>query len=132
MIRPIAAAFLSAFSTAAAAATWASPLSYLGIPPPVALMALAGTTAGLIVQPPAAMGRRAMLGLTFCFTLFAIGFSMFIGFLPGMAWEKEAAPFTALLLGFFAQTIVPAVGRRFKREISGRGATDLGNEGSSP
>jgi hypothetical protein len=132
MIRPITGAFLSGFSTATAAATWSSPLAYLGIPAPVALMALAGTTAGLIVQPPSTTSRRAMIGLTFAFTVVSIGVAMLLPFIPGFSWAKEAQGFIALVLGFFAQTVIPAAKRRLSHEIADRGAATQPNGSGSP
>lgn len=117
------------YSTAAAAATWQSPLEFVGLPAPVLFMAFAGVAFGLVLQPPKA-SRLVMFALVAAYTFVSTVFAVFIGSIPGMQWAQGAAPAFAGLLGFFAQAAVPATRGRLVREIEKRGAND--SSGDSP
>lgn len=123
------AAMASAWSGTAAAVTWASPLAFLGVPAPVALMAFAGAAAGLILQPPS-ISRREMFGWTLGFTFLAICLTTIAAaFIPNI---KEIQPAVAGAVAAFMQSILPAARRRITKELSGRGATDLAKEDLPP
>lgn len=125
LIERATAATGAVYSTAAAAATWSSPLEFVGLPAPVVFMAFAGVAFGLVLQPPKA-GRLTMFALTIAYTFFAAVAAVFVGSIPGMSWAQAAAPAVAGLLGFFAQAAVPAARGRLRREIQERGANDRG------
>lgn len=117
------------FCSTAAAASWISPLELLGIPPemvPIIFMAFAGSSAGLIFQPPMAVGRIMMLVLTVIFTFVVTCVTIIAPHVPILGWLADVQPPTSGLIAFFAQKLVPAVGRRLETTISGRGATDQG------
>jgi len=121
------AALLSMWSGTAAALTWTSPLAFLGVPAPVALMAFAGSAAGLILQPPS-ISRRAMLGWTAGFTFVSICLTTIAAaFIPAL---REIQPAVAGAVAAFMQSILPAARRRIGKELSGRGASDLPREDS--
>lgn len=107
-------------STGAGFVTWALPFHAVGIGPAVLFMALAGTAAGLIFQPPG--GSRAKLfGLAFVYTVVAAASAVVAGqFFEAL---KAVAPATALLLAFSAQTAIPvfreALAERIKSTIGG-------------
>lgn len=123
------ACLMSSWSTMAAASSWITPLDFLGVPAPVALMAFAGAAAGLILQPPM-ITRRAMFGWSLGFTFVAICITQIgAAVLPVI---KEVQPAVAGALAAFMQTILPAARRRMVREISGRGAIELPKEDSPP
>ncbi len=111
------------YSTVAAAATWQSPLEFVGLPAPVVFMAFAGVAFGLVLQPPKA-NRLIMFALVMAYTFISAVFSVFIGSIPHMEWARQAAPAVAGLLGFFAQAAVPATRERLRQEIEKRGAND--------
>lgn len=118
----------SVSSSFAAVATWSSPFGFIGIPAPVAFMAFAGASAGLIAHPPTSkLSRWAMLTLTLSFTFFAASGAVFLGGLPHCEFLREVAPAVAGLLAYFAQTVVPAVRRRAVQEIRSRGSTANGD-----
>ena len=117
------------WSTVAAAATWSSPLVFIGVPPALAFMSFAGSAGGLIVQPPV-VTRRTMMALTIAFAFIATCATIALSAIPGFAFIKDAEPAVGGVLAFFAQTLVPAARARLVREVSGRGATDQTSGGS--
>jgi hypothetical protein len=117
------------WSTVAAAATWNSPLVFIGVPPALAFMAIAGSAGGLIVQPPV-VTRRTMIALTVAFAFIATCATIAISAVPAFAFIKDVEPAVGGILAFFAQTLVPAARARLTREVSGQGATDQASGGS--
>lgn len=111
------------WSTVAAAATWNSPLVFIGVPPALAFMAFAGSAGGLIVQPPV-VTRRTMMALTIAFAFIATCATIALSAIPGFDFVKNAEPAIGGVLAFFAQALVPAARARLSREVSGRGVTD--------
>lgn len=109
-------------STSAGMVAWMSPFAAIGIPAAVVFMALAGTAAGLIFNPPG-VTRRRMLGLVFVYTTVSASAAVVIGELPGLGAVKVVAPAASLLIAFFAQALVPvvreALAARIKRMIGG-------------
>ena len=118
------------YSTAAAAATWHSPLEFVGLPAPVVFMAFAGVAFGLVLQPPKADKRLVMFALVMAYTFISAVLTVFIGSVPHMDWARKAGPAIAGLLGFFAQSSVPVMRDRLRQEIQKRGAND--SSGDSP
>lgn len=95
-------------STSAGLVAWSLPFDAIGVPAAVLFMALTGTAAGLLCNRPG--GSRARLyGLAFAYTVFAAAAAMVIGEIPGFTFFKAVAPATALLIAFFAQTLLPVV-----------------------
>lgn len=122
MLETRAGAFVGLiYSAAAAAATWTSPLEFVGLPAPIVFMALAGVAFGLILQPPKA-SRIVMFMLTLAYAFFAAVAAVLLGSIPHLEWTRAAGPAIAGLLGFFAQAAVPAARGRLQREISDRGS----------
>ena len=112
----------SVVSTSAGLVAWSSPFDAVGVPAAVVFMALTGTAAGLLCQPPG--GSRARLyGLAFAYTVFAASAAIVLGEIPGFTFFARVAPATALLIAFFAQTLLPvlreALRARVKRSIGG-------------
>ncbi|MGH8076841.1 MAG: hypothetical protein ACREPE_05885 [Lysobacter sp.] len=109
-------------STASGLFAWTGPFEAIGIAPAVLFMALAGTAAGLIFQPPGG-SRRRLFGLAFAYTAVASAAAIVLPEFPLLAWLKPVSPAVALLLAFFAQTLVPivaaALAERAKRSIGG-------------
>jgi len=116
------------YSTAAAAATWTSPLEFVGLPAPVLFMAFAGVAAGLILEPPKST-RGIMFLLVLAYTFFSAAFTVMLGGIPHMEWTQAIAPAIAGVLGIFAQVAVPAARARLKREVQDRGN---GSSGGAP
>lgn len=109
-------------STSAGLVAWSLPFDSIGIPVAVLFMALTGTAAGLLCTPPAAT-RLRMYGIAFAYTVFAAAAAIVLGEIPGLTFFAKVAPATALLIAFFAQTLVPvlreALAERAKRSIGG-------------
>jgi hypothetical protein len=128
MLETRASAFVGlVYSTVAAAATWQSPLEFVGLPAPVVFMAFAGVAFGLVLQPPKA-SRFVMFVLVLAYTFVSAVFAVFVGSIPHMEWARNAAPAVAGLMGFFAQAAVPATRERLRQEIKKRGANDQSGE----
>lgn len=90
----------------------------IGMGPAVLFMALTGTALGLLWTPPG--GTRARLfSLALIFTVVSAAIAVFVGEVPHLEWLRKVAPLTALLLAFFAQTVIPtlrdAINARIKR-----------------
>lgn len=118
------------FCGAVSAATWSLPPAIMGmLPIPVVFMAFAGSSLGILWQPPAAVGRLMMLLTTICFTFVVTCITVIAPHVPGLGWMHDVLPAVAGVSSFFSQKLVPALGRRFENTISGRGATD---EGAKP
>jgi hypothetical protein len=109
-------------STASGLLAWTWPFHAVGMAPAVLFMALAGTAAGLISQPPNC-ARRRLFGLAFAYTVVAAAAAVVLPEFALLAWLKPVAPATALLIAYFAQTLLPALGgalaERVKRSIGG-------------
>ena len=109
-------------STASGLVAWSWPLDAVGMAPAVLFMALAGTAAGLLTQPPGCT-RRRLFALVFGYTLVAAALAVVLPEWSPFAWLKPVAPATALLFAYFAQTLLPAVATaladRAKRVIGG-------------
>ncbi|WEN13711.1 hypothetical protein PY254_10685 [Rhodanobacter sp. AS-Z3] len=126
MIEIRASAFLGGvYSTAAAAATWTSPLEFVGLPAPVLFMAFAGVAFGLILQPPKT-SRTTMFLLVLAYTFFSAVATVMVGGIPHMEWAQASAPAIAGFLGVFAQVVVPAARNRLTREVQDRGNSSNG------
>lgn len=112
---------------AASAATWSLPPAVLGmLPIPVIFMAFAGSSLGILWQPPASVGRLMMLFTTVCFTFVVTCVTIVLPHVPGFGWLRDVLPAFAGMASFFSQKLVPALGRRLETQLSGRGATDQG------
>lgn len=112
----------SVASATAGILSWTWPFTVIGVPASVLSMALLGTAAGLLCNRPG--GNRARLfGLAFAYTAVAASAAMVLGVIPGFTFFKAVAPATALLLAFFAHTLIPvvkdALAQRLKRSIGG-------------
>lgn len=109
-------------STSAGIVAWSTPFAAVGVPAAVLFMALAGTAAGLLFQPPGS-SRMRLFGLAFAFTMVSACAAIVLGEIPGFTFFKAVAPATALLFAFFAQTLIPvvreALAERAKRSIGG-------------
>lgn len=109
-------------STAGGFVAWTWPLHAVGLGPAVLFMALAGTAAGLVSQTPDCT-RARLFGMAFAYTLVAAALAVVLPEFAPFAWLKPVAPATALLIAYFAQTLVPAVGHaladRVRRSIGG-------------
>ncbi|HEY4583079.1 MAG TPA: hypothetical protein VIG88_09470 [Lysobacter sp.] len=107
--------------TAVGLVGWA-PLSALSLSAAVLFMALTGTAAGLLWNPPQG-SRRRMFALAFVFTVVAAALAVLVAEAPWLAWIKPVTPCLALVLAFFSQTLLPALGTaladRAKRTIGG-------------
>lgn len=115
------------FCGVASAATWSLPPAILGfLPIPVVFMAFAGSSLGIIWQPPASVGRLTMLVTTVCFTFVVTCVTIILPHVPLLGWLHDVQPAAAGVAAFFAQKLVPALGRRLETQVSGRGATDQG------
>lgn len=100
----------------------APPLTAVGLSAAVLFMALAGTAAGLLWNPPDG-SRPRLFALAFVFTVVAAALTVVVVASPWLAWLKPVAPCLALVLAFFSQTILPALGTaladRARRTIGG-------------
>lgn len=109
-------------STSAGVIAWTSPFAALGLPLSVVFLALTGTAAGLLYQPPGG-SRGRLFGLAFAYTIVSAALAVVLGEIPGFTFFKAVAPATALLFAFFAQTLFPvirgALAERMKRTIGG-------------
>lgn len=109
-------------STAAGLLTWGGPFEAVGIAPAILFMALAGTAAGLLFQPPGG-SRLRLFALAFVYTAVSAALAVVLGEIPGFTYLRKVAPATALLLAFFAQTLIPvirdALAARARRSIGG-------------
>ncbi|HEY5804851.1 MAG TPA: hypothetical protein VIT90_14255 [Lysobacter sp.] len=109
-------------STSAGLVAWSSPLAEIGVPAAVLFMALTGVAAGLLCNPPGGT-RKRLFGLAFAYMAVSAAAAVVLPEFPMLAWLKPVAPATALLLAFFAQTLIPVVGaalaERAKRSIGG-------------
>lgn len=109
-------------STSAGLVAWSIPFDAVGIPVAVLFMALTGTAAGLLCQPPGG-SRGRMFALAFAYTAFAAAGAIVLGALPGFAFFRAVAPCVALLIAFFSQTLLPvireALAERARRAIGG-------------
>lgn len=97
----------------------------IGIGPAVLFMALTGTALGLLFTPPG--GSRARLfSLALIFTVVSAAIAALVGEIPTLEWLRRVAPLNALLLAFFAQTVIPtlrdAINTRIKRTVAGEDA----------
>lgn len=110
-------------STAGGLITWTWPFEAIGVAPAVLFMALAGTAAGLLFQPPGG-SRRRLFALVFVYSSVAAAAAVVLPEFSMLAWLKPVAPAAALLLAFFAQTLIPVVGaalaERARRSIGGK------------
>lgn len=110
-------------STSAGLVAWTSPLTAVGISAAVLFMALTGTAAGMLWNPPGGYSRWRLFALGFAYTAVSAAGAMVLPAAPLLGWLKPVAPCTALLLAFFAQTLVPAVGaalaERARRSLGG-------------
>lgn len=109
-------------STATGLVAWSWPFQAVGIGPAVLFMALAGTAAGLLWQPPGG-SRGRLFALGFVYTVVAAALAVVGPEFQLLAWLKPVAPALALLIAFFAQTLVPvirdALAERARRSIGG-------------
>jgi hypothetical protein len=109
-------------STASGLIAWSTPFQAVGIGPAVIFMALAGTAAGLLWQPPGC-SRGRLFGLAFVYTVVSAALAVVLGEIPGFTFFKAVAPATALLFAFFAHTLFPnirdALAVRIRRSVGG-------------
>ena len=112
----------AAASSGAGLVAWSLPFDSVGLPLAVLFMALTGTAAGMIMQPPGG-ARLRMFGLAFAYTVFAASAAIVLGEIPGFTFFRKVAPATALLIALFAQTLLPvlreALAERARRTIGG-------------
>ena len=102
--------------------SWTAPLSAVSLSAAVLFMALTGTAAGLLWNPPEG-SRPRMFALACVFTVVAAALAVLVAEAPWLAWIKPVTPCLALVLAFFSQTLLPALGAaladRAKRTIGG-------------
>ena len=117
-------AVASAASGVAATSAWEA----IGIGPAVLFMALTGTALGLLFTPPGG-GRGRLFALALIYTVVSASLAVVLAEIPGLDFLQRIAPVIALLLAFFAQTVIPAlrdsINSRLKRTIGGDGEDDL-------
>jgi hypothetical protein len=108
--------------TAVGLVSWTAPLDAVSLSAAVLFMALTGTAAGLLWNPPGG-SRRRLFALAFVFTVVAAAIAVVVAESPWLSWLKPVTPCLALVLAFFSQTILPALGTaladRAKRTIGG-------------
>lgn len=109
-------------SPIAGVVAWSLPFDAIRIPAAVLFMALTGTAAGLLWQPPGG-NRRRLFALAFIHTCIAAATAVVAPEFQQLARIKPVAPAFALLLAFASvallQPLLTALGQRIKRTIGG-------------
>ncbi|MDO5609488.1 MAG: hypothetical protein Q4G62_01670 [Pseudomonadota bacterium] len=102
----------------ASSTSWAvaihAPFDALGITTAVLFMAMMGVAAGLMINPPS-VGRGRLFGLAFSFTVASAALATVLAEFSMTAWLKPVTPPIALLIGFFAQALLPEVTHALKK-----------------
>ena len=118
----------SAASGLAASTAWEA----IGIGPAVLFMALTGTALGLLFTPPGG-GRGRLFALALIYTAVSAALAVLLAELMSI---PRLGAVIALLLAFFAQTVIPAlrdaINARLKRTIGGEGDNDSIDDGLGP
>lgn len=118
----------SAASGLAASTAWEA----IGIGPAVLFMALTGTALGLLRSPPGG-GRGRLFVLALIYTAVSAALAVLLAELMSI---PRLGAVIALLLAFFAQTVIPAlrdaINARLKRTIGGEGDNDSIDDGLGP
>ena len=118
----------SAASGLAASTAWEA----IGIGPAVLFMALTGTALGLLFTPPGG-GRGRLFALALIYTAVSAALAVLLAELMSI---PRLGAVIALLLAFFAQTVIPAlrdaINARLKRTIGGEGDNDAIDDGLGP
>ena len=98
-------------------------------------MALTGTALGLLFTPPGG-GRGRLFALALIYTVVSASLAVVLAEIPGLDFLQRIAPVIALLLAFFAQTVIPAlrdaINARLKRTIGGEGDNNSIDDGLGP
>lgn len=109
-------------SPVAGTVAWAAPFDAITIPAAVLFMAMTGTAAGLLWQPPD-VNRRRLFALAFVYTAVAAAAAVVAPEFKQLTWIKPVAPAFALLLAFgcvtLLHTLLSALGQRIKRSVGG-------------
>lgn len=97
-----------------------SPFEIVGVPAAVVFMALIGTSAGMIVHKQEG-GRARLFSLVFAYTAASSALAVLLGQIPGLTFFSSVAPATALVVAFFAQSLVPALREALVNRVKGIG-----------
>ncbi|MFD1296449.1 hypothetical protein ACFQ4Q_07365 [Lysobacter gummosus] len=113
----------AAASSSLGVIAWTSPLAHVGVPAAVLCMAFTGVACGLLVNKPGG-SRKRLYGLALAYTAVSACIAIVVPSFPGLGFLQPVAPAMALLVAFFAQSLIPVIGEalaeRLKRDIGGK------------